>query len=299
LKFSRDSEEFRKLMDLLEQAQREDFESTYAHHVQARILKEMAQNCEDENKKYFLLQEAITILSRGLDRNVGDPESYDKLNRLLIEVTEEISPEDAKAKAKQIFSEYNDGVGYFVLASQAYCREGDLDLVISYLKKCREANKYPADAILLEIKIHINQDNVDYKYLNILIDELYVRPDFVKSWKSDYYRGVLKVVSGDAGSARKCFLDSRRSASKYNKYRVELFWKEKGFRKPFSGKISNSITKREGRIYAHNIEGWKDDIYFNPAAQKTDILKSGLIVKYELGFSPIGPIAFDLRPDKK
>jgi len=68
-------------------------------------------------------------------------------------------------------------------------------------------------------------------------------------------------------------------------------------RKIFSGIIAPRVTKTEGRIYAHGIPGWKHQIYFNPELQKNRImLREGTMVEYEIGFSPRGPVAFDLRP---
>ena len=74
---------------------------------------------------------------------------------------------------------------------------------------------------------------------------------------------------------------------------------EKGHRKMFTGKIGRVLTEREGSIYSHSINGWNRDIFFDPRKQELlKFLESGLIVNFEVGFNPIGPIAFDVRPTK-
>ena len=80
--------------------------------------------------------------------------------------------------------------------------------------------------------------------------------------------------------------------------RVQSFWMEKGRRKALVGKIART-TEKEGRILGHEIKGWKEDIFFDPRNQKLKLLlQAGLSVEFELGFSPRGPIAFDVRPIK-
>jgi len=65
--------------------------------------------------------------------------------------------------------------------------------------------------------------------------------------------------------------------------------------KIFEGKIGSDLTSSEGHIYEYGIEGWNKDIYFNPVEQDTDTkLQSGMKVNFELGFSPRGPIGWDL-----
>ena len=82
--------------------------------------------------------------------------------------------------------------------------------------------------------------------------------------------------------------------------KVQVFWMENGHRKVHTGKIGRILTEREGRIYSHNIEGWKDDIFFDPRPQdKRKLLRQGMFVEFELGFSPRGPQAFDVRPFRR
>ena len=75
---------------------------------------------------------------------------------------------------------------------------------------------------------------------------------------------------------------------------------ESGHRKVHSGIIQRNLTDKSGYIYAHSIKGSESDIYFYPPAQKFKTsLNTGLHVDYELGFSPRGPQAFDVRPHGK
>jgi hypothetical protein len=75
---------------------------------------------------------------------------------------------------------------------------------------------------------------------------------------------------------------------------------ESGHRKVHYGIIQRNLTDKSGYIYAHGIKGIESDIYFYPPAQKfKNTLETGLNIDFELGFSPRGPQAFDVRPHGK
>ena len=78
---------------------------------------------------------------------------------------------------------------------------------------------------------------------------------------------------------------------------IQIFWMDSGSRKILSGRIGTSFTIREGRIYPHTVTGYDGEIFFIPQQQKfRSLLGSGLPINFELGFSPRGPIAFELKP---
>ena len=80
--------------------------------------------------------------------------------------------------------------------------------------------------------------------------------------------------------------------------KVKVHWNDKstGKRMKFFGSIQH-MSSSEGFIYPHTIPNNQEDIYFNVRAQKyKSRLRKGLSVEFELGFSPKGPQAFDVRP---
>jgi cold shock CspA family protein len=77
--------------------------------------------------------------------------------------------------------------------------------------------------------------------------------------------------------------------------RVKYFWREGESRKIFQGTIKN-LTSSEGFIQDHNVTNWEGPVYFTPRQQDNkDELKTGLDVRFELGFSLKGPQAFELE----
>ena len=108
------------------------------------------------------------------------------------------------------------------------------------------------------------------------------------------------MINGYYEKAVENFKNSHLRAPRTLQRRVDIFWKEAGRRKMFSGKIGQTLTEREGRIFSHRIEGWKDKFFFDPRVQDNrNLIMPGLLVNFELGFSPRGPIAFDVRPREK
>jgi cold shock CspA family protein len=64
--------------------------------------------------------------------------------------------------------------------------------------------------------------------------------------------------------------------------------------KKFRGEIKD-VSDSEGFIYNHNVDNWKDDIYFEPHDQdEFSEMKSGLDVEFEVSFSLKGPQAVDV-----
>lgn len=300
-KLSRNDKEIEEIMGLLDAARIEEIQNVQAYNVhaydlQARILKELARSTTNEATKLALINEAISIVMEGIELYGDDPESEQRLKALLIELFVEITAQGAEDKALELFKN-NDGVGYYTLATIEYYKNSDHKKAEQLLDLAMQAKNFPALAITLKIEINLLADSPDYKKLLALVTALSARNDFHDNWKSLYYKGVVYATNGNFKEAYKQFYISNKKAPRYLQRRIQLFWKENGRRKRFQGKVFFPLTEREGRIYSHNIPDCLETIFFDPRTQtEKQSIMPGLAIVFELGFSPKGPIAFDVRP---
>jgi hypothetical protein len=302
MKLPSNDPQIQEIMGLLDAARVEEtaFAEVYnvhAYDVQARVLNELAQNSKNEITRLSLINRAIEVVSEGLDNYGDDPESGDQLKSLLIELLSEITTLDAENKARELLAQ-EEGIGYYTLATIEHYKTMDTRKAEQFLELSLSAKNYPASAIVLMLEISLfNNPSPDYKKLLKLVTLLSSRQDFHDNWKTMFYKGFIYAVNGEFQEANKLFHIANRKAPFYLQRKVQLFWIENGRRKVFQGKVSRPLTEREGRIYSHNISGCFDDIYFDPRKQaERQVVKPGLAVIFELGFSPKGPIAFDVRP---
>ena len=122
---------------------------------------------------------------------------------------------------------------------------------------------------------------------------------FTDTWKSAYYKAVIFAINGQEYPSKRYFKMARKKAPYGILTHALLFWQEGEHRKKFSGRISQDISVSEGRIHTSNIKGITGDIFFDPRKQNEPRkLKIGLLVDFEIGFSLIGPIAYDVRPSR-
>lgn len=297
LSCARNDPEIEKIISLLIQARSGFFPNIHAYDLHARILKELSQE-KSEEEKLNLLSEAIDILRRGLEQCSEDDPNYQRLKELKTKILADIDPVKAEEFAKELLIERKDGTGYYILAVKEYYQNLRQDKAIDFLDKAIGAEKCPGDAIVLKIEIMLSKKAPEYVSLLELVEQLSAI-GYADSWKSAYYKGIVYTIVGKYSEAVYYFKISHRLAPRYLQRKIQVFWEDKKHRKVHTGKIGRILTEREGRIYAHGIEGWKDDIYFDPRKQeKKEDLKPGLPVNFELGFSHRGPIAFDVRPYK-
>lgn len=304
VKMPRGNEEIQEIMGLLDSARTEEIQNVqaynmHAYDLQARILKELAQNSNDDAIKLSLINEAMGIVTEGVELYGDDPESEERLKTLLIELLADITTQCAENKANELLQN-DDGTGYYTLAAIEYHKNADPKKADKLLDLAMQVKNYPASAIALKIEINLLSSSPDYKKLLTLVSTLCSRGDFHNTWKSTYHKGVVYATNGDFKEAYKQFYLSNKKAPRYLQRRIQLFWMENGKRKAFQGKISSPLTEREGRIYSHNIPDCDETIFFDPRTQvDKQSLKSGLSVVFELGFSSKGPIAFDVRPHSR
>lgn len=300
VKLPRSDEQIQGIMGLLDAARMEEIQNVqaynmHAYDLQARILKELAQNSTNDTVKLTLINEAISIVMEGIELYGDDPESEQRLKALLIELLAEIATKEAEDKANELLKN-DDGVGYYTLATIEYYKNSDSKRAEKFLDLAMQAKNYPASAVALKIEIQLLSTSPDYKKLLSLVSTLYSRSDFHDNWKSMYHKGVVYATNGDFREANKQFYFSNKKAPRYLQRKIQLHWMENGKRKAFQGKVSFPLTEREGRIYSHNIPDCAENIFFDPRTQtERQIIKPGLAVIFELGFSPKGPIAFDVR----
>ncbi len=292
----RDDPEIKEIIALLLRAMTSINPNIHPYDLHAKILKDLWQTKEGE-EKIGLVTEAIEVIQQGLAACAEDPESQKRLNTLLIEVISEIDPVEAERNANQLLINKKDGTGYYTLALLEYFKNANVENTHKFLDIAINSKECPGEAIALEIKLLLGDKTPNYKRLYDLAIRLVADVRFKDTWESSYHKAVIYTINGYYSEAAKYFNDSYRIAPRTIQRRVAIFWMDGWHRKVNNGKIARILTEREGRIYWHTVEGWKDDIFFDPRRQdKRSLLQPGLTVNFEVGFSPRGPIAFDVRP---
>ena len=292
----RNYSETQEIIDLLVHARKDVEFNPHTYVVHSRILKELASSKDDEEKT-ALINEGLELLDEGLSLCNKRDKGCEKLRRTQIELLAEIDPEKAEKTAEELLEIKGDGNGYYTLARIKYDHERNPTKASVFLDKALSANKCPSGAIALKIDIMLQDKFPNYDHLLKLVTRLSSYLDYVDTWKSAYNKAIVYAINGDYGNGIKHFRTSNQKVPWNIQRTVEVFVMENGYRKTFSGKIGNVLTEKEGRLYSHSFDGWSADIFFNPRHQKLkNKLKKGYHVNFELGFSPIGPIAFDVRP---
>lgn len=287
--------EIQEIIALLIKAREAVFPNIHPYDVHARILKELWQG-KDEPSKIALVNEAVEVINEGLDSCVDDPDGTSRLNELLVESLSEVDTEKAQNTAKELLESKKDGTGYYTLARIEYHKNTNPTNACILLDKAITGEKYPPGAIALKIEILLQGKAPPYYDLLKLADSLSSDIKFQDTWKSAYHKAMIYAINGIYSAASRFFDMSYRKAPRTLQRFIQLFWMEDGHRKVHTGKIGRTFTEREGRIYSHNIKGLDDEIFFDPRRQEKRGLKPGLLVDFEIGFSPRGPIAFDVRP---
>lgn len=293
----RNNPEIQEIIDILVKATESTSPTIHPYDVHARILKDLWQFKNDE-EKVALVNEAVDVINEAMELIVDDPDSELRLEELLIEFLSEIDPNKAEITAKDLLEYKNDGTGYYTLARLEYHNNKNAPKASVYLDKAMKGDICPPSAIALKIEIILQGDYPVYKLLVRLADRLSLDSSFKETWKSAYYKAVTYAINGRYEDADRYFKISHRMAPRTLQRLVQIFWMEAGHRKIHTGKIDQRISsEREGYIYSHNIPEWKENIFFDPLRQtKRKILQPGMFVQFELGFSPRGPQAFDVRP---
>lgn len=290
----RDDPETQEIIGLLKEARKCKIPNIHTYDVHARILEELWKCRRD---KMDLFNEALEVIEEGLETCINDPDASQRLEALRIELLSELDITRAENAANQLLIERNDGTGYYTLAVIEYYKNSNLRETIKYLNKAMTGEKYPSGVIALKIEILLQDASPNYEDLLQLVEQLEYDVDFQETWKSAFNKAVVYTINGKYDEATKCFKTSHQLAPYDLQRYVQVFWMDKGHRKVHTGKIGRDLTEREGRIYSHNIKGYNYGVFFDPRRQKRKkVLKPGLLVNFELGFSPRGPIAFDVRP---
>jgi len=262
-----------------------------SYHVQARILRDLSKTAND-SRRFTLQHSALELLDEGLAR-FNQPEDRDMLNRLKSRILNDISPEEAKEHAKNVLENENSGTGFYTL-SWYYYNEEDPDQALECINKAVKADSYPAGVLNLWLRIRLEEGKQDYDRMYKLMRKLDKRQDFEHTWESQYRKSVILAINGKHQEAKDSFFRSNNMAPKHMT-RVKYFWREGNSRKIFQGTIKD-LTNSEGFIHDHTVTNWEDPIYFTPRQQDNEQdLKTGLDVRFELGFSLKGPQAFELK----
>jgi tetratricopeptide (TPR) repeat protein len=286
----RDNDTLKKIFNHLQSSRVVD-NNPHSYHVQARILHTLAEN-KPGAEKVDLLNEALDLVDEGLAKERGGP-NKEMLHNKKVEILGDIDREDAEKFAQDLRQKHGDGSGYYTLAKLDLFGDENRTQALANLDKAMNADTYPPEAVALRIKICLDDNYENYEKLGQLAREL-ERSDFRKTWERAYRLAVVYFINGDYKHSKEWFTESHRLSPKYLDRKVEYFWMEGGSRKEFTGSVV-SLTSSEGFIQSNSLRGYTDRIYFTPSRQNTDVeLATGLEVKFELGFSPRGPQAFEL-----
>ena len=287
-----DHPEIQEIFDYIQRARQ--YESNlYSYTIQSRILLQMAE-AQEGQEVVEIVNQAIGVVEKGLEQE-GDYEWKKRLHQRKVELWSEIDEGEAERIAKQLLTDHNRGDGYYTLAALEYYEKQDPNQALVRLDKAMSAETYPPQAPYLRLQILLEEQYGNYDTMLELAQELENREDFGESWKSAFMKGVVYFINGNGEAAEEYFTEAWQTAPRSERYGAEYFWNERGSHKIFEGKIGSDLTSSEGHIYDHGIEGWDKDIYFNPAEQDTDTkIQPGMKVNFELGFSPRGPIGWDL-----
>lgn len=287
-----DHQEIQEIFDYIERARRHE-SGLYSYSIQSRILLQMAEAHEGE-EVVEIVNQAIGVVEKGLEQE-GDYEWQKRLRQRKVELWSEIDEKEAERIAEELLFDHDRGDGYYTLAALNYYKKQEPNQALVKLDKAMEAESYPPQTPYLRLQILLEEQYDDYDKMLGLAQELERREDFEESWKSAYTKGVVHFINGNGEAADEYFTEAWQTAPRSERYGAEYFWNERGSHKIFEGKIGSDLTSTEGHIYEHGIKGWDKDIYFNPTEQNTDSkLRSGMKVNFELGFSPRGPIGWDL-----
>ena len=293
---NRNDPEVQEVLDILIKARLGPTPNVHPYVVHARILNDLCQDKKPQDK-IALINEAIEVIIEALEYCSGDSLSKSKLDSLLIQTIKEIDLKEAENTAKELFEKNNNGTGYYTLALNSFYSETAPKKALEYLEKSIEATSFPLNALALKINILMDIRSEDYPTLLNLANQLSSKIHFIDSWKSAYHKAVIYFINTEYPLSTKYFKIAQRKAPANLERAVHVFWMENGHRKIFGGKISTRLDDREGRIFPRNIEGYHEGIFFDPRKQDLkNLLSKGLSVDFELGFSPRGPIAFEVRP---
>lgn len=288
--------EVQDIIRLLDKAKRSQSPNIHPYDVHARILTEFWKNAEEEENKIELISKTVDVITEGLDI-CKEPEIEMELNQLLFDCYKELDVEFTEEKAEAMLNEKSNGVGYYALAKY-YHHNGEISKAEEFIDICLEANLKPSNAIFLKLEILFSKENPNYKMLLSYADLIAKSTEISVTWKVAYLLGVTYATNELFYPAKRFFEEAWRKSKEISNPLHEgyHFWMDGGRRRRFTGNISR-MTRSTGWISTHSVDGWKEDIYFQPEKQKNyRNLHIGNKVMFEVGYNLKGPIAFEIEP---
>ncbi|MDS0279408.1 SIR2 family protein [Halomicroarcula sp. S1AR25-4] len=259
-----------------------------SYHVQAKIFRDLAK-AESGEKKFWLLNQGLELLDEALAR-FYKPENRQAVHRLKVKILKDIDREDAEKHAKEVFQRENSGEGYYTLARMDLFGEQNNTRALANLDNAMDAEDYPAGAVDLRVKILLEDRYAQYEKMLRFVRELDRRQDFEYTWEQLFRKAVVLTINGKYSESKETFFKANQESPRW-KNPTQYKWMEDSADKKFRGEIKD-VSDSEGFIYNHNVDNWKDDIYFEPHDQdEFSEMKSGLDVEFEVSFSLKGPQA--------
>lgn len=293
---SGDNAKLSEIINYLTEARGRDENNAHAYDIHARILDELAES-KTKVTRLKLKTQAIEVINEGMSFCKVNTTNYYVLYNSRMQILASIDINDAEKEAEELFDNENNGIGYYILACIEYFKNKNPAQSLIYLNKSLEANQYPSEALILKVEILLNDKKItpNYKELAKLF-YLHCELQSRDTWKSAYHKGIIFFIDGKEYDSSKYFSKAMRIAPPFLLRYVDVFWMEGNSRKMFTG-IIGTMEQKAGYIYGYNIDKCHEDIFFIPYRQYyRSILKEGMKVNFELGFSPRGTIAFDVRP---
>jgi len=296
LKRSRDDPEIKEIIALLMQARGSHGRNLPPFHVHAKILTEFGESKED-NVKLAILNEALEVIEQGLNISRDNLELDPQFSEYRINILSKIDFDQAMKTAEEMITTEGDGTGYYTLARIAKDYRGKPEEAKTFLIKAIKADTCPIGAFAMMLDISLSERFPDYEDLMRIVRHLEADGTYRDNWISSYNKGVISFINGEE-NPKKYFKTSERMAPPFLNRTVRLHWNDEstGKRMKFIGVIQH-MSSSEGFIYPHTISNNQDEIYFKVMVQRyKSRLRKGLSIEFELGFSPKGPQAFDVRP---
>jgi hypothetical protein len=282
----------KEVIRFLEQAE-SNAPNLHAYDVHLRVLEKCIANAPQPQRLDIFLN-AEDLVERAHELPYVSLNDMSRIGELRTQIAAHVSPELGERLAKEMLDERRDGHGYAALAKLAALQRRPTAEIHRFLDLALGVGIYPNSALGLKVDLLMQEHPPNYGGILPYAEVLAQEEGSTLLSKDARNAAIILFIAGKYEQARGLFkvASSKRLFVEFR--HVAHFWEEGPRRKAFTG-VVDSVRAREGWVSAQELPGFGDNIYFVPGRQDTSI-RRGLAVRYEIGFSARGPIAFDLRP---
>jgi len=188
-----------------------------------------------------------------------------------------------------------DGTGYYYLANIFY-KDGKNEESLKYIGKSMSCHYYPYSAVILKMKILMNEDTPPYKTELLNLADIFTSEQ-KETWESALMKGIIYLMNGAPTGEKRYFRLAWKKTPLEKRGKIAFQFKENGKNKKYYGKISPGISENEGHIYGHDLKEIDNEIFFDPRSDRNwKGLRVGTMVVFTLGFNAMGEVATDVKP---